>query len=295
MATKKIIGCGTALITPFTENLEVDYDAFRALVKRQIEAEIHFLVPLGTTGETPCLEDEEKMELLKITNEETRGKIPVVAGAGLNSTKKTVENIKMLEKAGVDAFLVVTPYYNKPTQDGLYNHFREVAESTEKPIIMYNVPGRTGVNMTAQTCLKLAEIKNIIGTKEASGNYAQISEIINNAPEDFIILSGNDDEVLSLMATGAHGVISVASNVAPEKMVSLVENLQSRSVTNAASIHHRLSSLFKNCFIESNPIPVKEALAQMGLIQNFLRPPLYKAQESTSKLMTQTLKELKLI
>lgn len=295
MATKKIIGCGTALITPFTENLEVDYDAFRALVKRQIEAEIHFLVPLGTTGETPCLEDEEKMELLKITNEEARGKIPVVAGAGLNSTKKTVENVKMLEKAGVDAFLVVTPYYNKPTQDGLYNHFREVAESTEKPIIMYNVPGRTGVNMTVQTCLKLAEIKNIIGTKEASGNYAQISEIINNAPEDFIILSGNDDEVLSLMATGAHGVISVASNVAPEKMVSLVENLQSRSVTNAASIHHRLSSLFKNCFIESNPIPVKEALAQMGLIQNFLRPPLYKAQESTSKLMTQTLKELRLI
>jgi len=295
MATKKIMGCGTALITPFKENLEVDFDAFRALVKRQIEAEIHFLVPLGTTGETPCLEDEEKFELLKITNEVARGKIPVVAGAGLNSTKKTIENMRMLEKAGVDAFLVVTPYYNKPTQDGLYNHFKEVAEATDRPVIMYNVPGRTGVNMTAQTCLRLAEIKNIIGTKEASGNYAQISEIINNAPEDFLILSGNDDEVLSLMATGAHGVISVASNIAPEKMVSLVENLQSRSVTNAASIHHRLSSLFKNCFIESNPIPVKEALAQMGLIQNFLRPPLYKAQESTSKLMTQTLKELKLI
>lgn len=295
MATKKIMGCGTALITPFKENLEVDFDAFRALVKRQIEAEIHFLVPLGTTGETPCLEDEEKFELLKITNEEARGKIPVVAGAGLNSTKKTIENMRMLEKAGVDAFLVVTPYYNKPTQDGLYNHFKEVAEATDKPVIMYNVPGRTGVNMTAQTCLRLAEIKNIIGTKEASGNYAQISEIINNAPEDFLILSGNDDEVLSLMATGAHGVISVASNIAPEKMVSLVENLQSRSVTNAASIHHRLSSLFKNCFIESNPIPVKEALAQMGLIQNYLRPPLYKAQESTSKLMSQTLKELKLI
>lgn len=295
MATKKIMGCGTALITPFKENLEVDFDAFRALVKRQIEAEIHFLVPLGTTGETPCLEDEEKFELLKITNEEARGKIPVVAGAGLNSTKKTIENMRMLEKAGVDAFLVVTPYYNKPTQDGLYNHFKEVAEATDRPVIMYNVPGRTGVNMTAQTCLRLAEIKNIIGTKEASGNYAQISEIINNAPEDFLILSGNDDEVLSLMATGAHGVISVASNIAPEKMVSLVENLQSRSVTNAASIHHRLSSLFKNCFIESNPIPVKEALAQMGLIQNYLRPPLYKAQESTSKLMSQTLKELKLI
>ena len=295
MATKKIMGCGTALITPFKENLEVDFDAFRALVKRQIEAEIHFLVPLGTTGETPCLEDEEKFELLKITNEEARGKIPVVAGAGLNSTKKTIENMRMLEKANVDAFLVVTPYYNKPTQDGLYNHFKEVAEATDRPVIMYNVPGRTGVNMTAQTCLRLAEIKNIIGTKEASGNYAQISEIINNAPEDFLILSGNDDEVLSLMATGAHGVISVASNIAPEKMVSLVENLQSRSVTNAASIHHRLSSLFKNCFIESNPIPVKEALAQMGLIQNYLRPPLYKAQESTSKLITNTLKELKLI
>lgn len=295
MATKKIIGCGTALITPFKENLEVDYNAFRALVKRQIEAEIHFLVPLGTTGETPCLEDEEKMELLKITNEEAKGKIPVVAGAGLNSTKKTIENIKMLEKAGVDAFLVVTPYYNKPTQEGLYNHFKTVAESTEKPIIMYNVPGRTGVNMSSQTCLRLSEIINIIGTKEASGNYAQISEIINNAPEDFLILSGNDDEVLSLMATGAHGVISVASNIAPEKMVSIVENMQARSVTNAASIHHRLASLFKNCFIESNPIPVKEALSQMGLIQNYLRPPLYKAQESTSRLINQTLKELRLI
>ena len=201
----------------------------------------------------------------------------------------------MLAKVGVDAFLVVTPYYNKPTQDGLYNHFKAIAESTDKPVIMYNVPGRTGVNMTVQTCLKLAEINNIIGTKEASGNYAQISEIIRDAPDDFIILSGNDDEVLSLMSTGAHGVISVASNVAPEKMVSLVENLQAGSITNAASIHHRLASLFRNCFIESNPIPVKEALSQLGLIENVLRPPLYKAQETTARLISETLKELKLL
>lgn len=295
MKINKLKGCGTALVTPFKQDLEVDYDAFRALVKRQIMAEIHFLVPLGTTGETPCLEDEEKMELLRITNEEAKGKIPVVAGAGLNSTKQTVKNMEMLAKVVVDAFLVVTPYYNKPTQDGLYNHFKAIAESTDKPVIMYNVPGRTGVNMTTQTCLKLAEIGNIVGIKEASGNYAQISEIIKNAPDDFIILSGNDDEVLSLMSTGAHGVISVASNVAPEKMVSLVENLQAGSITNAASIHHRLASLFRNCFIESNPIPVKEALSQLGLIENVLRPPLYKAQETTARLISETLKELKLL
>ena len=295
MKKNNIKGCGTALITPFKQNLEVDYDVFRSLVKRQIEAEIHFLVPLGTTAETPCLDDEEKMELLRITNEEAKGKIPIVAGAGLNSTKLTIRNMEMLQKIGVDAFLIVTPYYNKPTQDGLYLHFKAIAESTDKPIILYNVPGRTGVNMTAETCLKLANISNIIGIKEASGNYAQISEIIKNAPEDFLILSGNDDEVLSLMATGAHGVISVASNVAPEKMVSLVENVQAGSVTNASSIHHRLSSLFKYCFIESSPIPVKEALSQMGLIENVLRPPLYKAQENTSKLIHETLKELKLL
>ncbi len=295
MKTNRFKGCGTALVTPFKKDLQVDYDAFRALVKRQIKAEIHFLVPLGTTGETPCLEDEEKIELLRICNEEARGKVPVVAGAGLNSTGMTVKNMEMLEKVGVDAFLVVTPYYNKPTQEGMYNHFRAIAESTDKPVILYNVPGRTGVNMSAQTCLKLAEIGNIIGTKEASGNYSQISEIIKNAPDDFLILSGNDDEVLSLMSTGAHGVISVASNIAPEKMVSLVENLQAGSITNAASIHHRLASLFRNCFIESNPIPVKEALSQLGLIQNVLRPPLYMAQETTARLISDTLKELKLI
>ena len=295
MKTNRFKGCGTALVTPFKKDLQVDYDAFRALVKRQIKAEIHFLVPLGTTGETPCLEDEEKIELLRICNEEARGKVPVVAGAGLNSTRMTVKNMEMLEKVGVDAFLVVTPYYNKPTQEGMYNHFRAIAESTDKPVILYNVPGRTGVNMSAQTCLKLAEIGNIIGTKEASGNYSQISEIIKNAPDDFLILSGNDDEVLSLMSTGAHGVISVASNIAPEKMVSLVENLQAGSITNAASIHHRLASLFRNCFIESNPIPVKEALSQLGLIQNVLRPPLYMAQENTARLISDTLKELKLL
>jgi 4-hydroxy-tetrahydrodipicolinate synthase len=295
MKINKLKGCGTALVTPFKQDLEVDYDAFRALVRRQIKAEIHFLVPLGTTGETPCLEDEEKMELLRITNEEARGKTPVVAGAGLNSTKQTIKNMEMLAGAGVDAFLVVTPYYNKPTQEGLYNHFKAIAASTDKPVIMYNVPGRTGVNMTAQTCLRLAEIGNIAGIKEASGNYAQISEIIKDAPEDFIILSGNDDEVLSLMSTGAHGVISVASNVVPEKMVSLVENLQAGSITNAASIHHRLASLFRNCFIESNPIPAKEALSQLGLIENVLRPPLYKANDNTAKLINNTLKELKLL
>lgn len=295
MKNNKFTGCGTALITPFKQDLSVDYDAFRALVKGQINAGINFLVPLGTTGETPCLEEDEKIELLRITNEEAKGQVPVVVGAGMNSTLHTIKNMEMLAKVGTDAFLVVTPYYNKPTQEGMYNHFKAIAASTDKPVILYNVPGRTGVNMSAQTCLKLAEISNIIGTKEASGNYAQISGIIKNAPEDFIVLSGNDDEVLSLMATGADGVISVASNIAPEWMVSLVENLKNGNITQAASIHHKLASLFINCFIESSPIPAKEALSQLGLIENVLRPPLYKAQETTSRLMTATLKELNLL
>lgn len=292
---KEIKGCGTALITPFDKNLEVDFKAFRMLVRRQLDSGIHFLVPLGTTGETPCLEDNEKLHLLEIAVEESGGRVPVAAGAGSNNTKHVIQNIRMLEGTGVDAFLIVTPYYNKPTQDGMYRHFKSVSESTDKPIIMYNVPARTSVNMSAETCLKLAELDNIIATKEASSNYAQISEIIRNAPDGFSVLSGNDDETLSLVSTGARGVISVASNIAPKELSEFLNILLDGYIDDGRKLHHKLTPLFKNCFTESNPIPVKAGMFKMGLIENTLRPPLYPGTDNTLSVMEKTLKDLNLI
>lgn len=290
---EKLKGCGTALITPFDKNLEIDYQVFKKLVQRQIEANVDFLVPLGTTGEVSCLEDDEKQKLLEITSTEVSGCMPIVVGAGSNSTKHALKNIKMLEKVGgADAFLVITPYYNKPTQHGLYHHFRTIAEATDKPIILYNIPGRTAVNMLPETCLKLAEIKNIVGIKEASGNYDQISEIIRNAPDGFTVLSGNDNETLSLIATGAKGVISAVANVAPKRMSVFLDLLLEGNFTEARKAHHKLSPLFKNCFVETNPIAVKAGMSQMNLIENFLRPPLYPASEKTLMVMQQTLKDL---
>ena len=285
-------GCGTALVTPFRGG-KVDYGTFASLVDRQVEAVVHFLVPLGTTGETPCLEESEKERILEITMEH-RKNLPVVVGGGSNSLLHTTESIRLLEKYSPDAYLIVVPYYNKPTQKGLYEYFKAVAGSTDKAIVLYNVPGRTGLNMTAETTLRLAEIPNIVAVKEASGNYAQISEIIRNAPEGFNVLSGNDDETLSLMATGAKGIISVASNVVPAEMAALAEALLDGDMAEARRIHHRLSPLFRNCFIESNPIPVKSAMALMGLIENELRLPLVPASEHTEAVLKATLKELDL-
>lgn len=287
----KLYGCGTALVTPFKKDGSVDYDAFRTLLARQIEAGIHFLVPLGTTGETPCLDEDERIRILEMTKENCGGRI-VVAGGGTNSFKSTVANIRCLEKHGADVFLIVVPYYNKPTQNGMYEYFKAVAQSTDKPVILYNVPGRTGANLSAETTLSLAEIGNIIAVKEASGNYAQISEIIRNAPDGFSVLSGNDDETLSLMATGASGVISVASNIAPSLMVQLVEALMKDDMKQARSIHHMLSPLFRNCFIESNPIPAKAGLAHMGLIENVLRLPLTASSEKMFAAMAKTVDDL---
>lgn len=283
-------GCGTALITPFRDG-NVDYDAFVALLKRQTDAGIHFLVPLGTTGETPCLDEQERIKLLELTREHCGGR-KVIAGGGTNSLAQTVRSIKLLEPHGADAFLIVVPYYNKPTQQGMYEYFKAVADSTDKPLVLYNVPGRTGANLLAETTLRLAEIENIVAVKEASGNYAQISEIIRNAPEGFSVLSGNDDETLPLMATGAAGIISVASNVAPRLMVELAEALMRDNMDTARRLHHRLTPLFRNCFVESNPIPAKAALAAMGLISNELRLPLVPASDKTYALMQKTVAEL---
>lgn len=293
MKNLNLSGCGTALVTPFRDG-EVDYAAFSALVDRQIAAGIHFLVPLGTTGETPCLSDEERIRLLEITVEKCGGR-PVVVGGGTNSLVQTVRSIRLLEPYGADAFLIVVPYYNKPTQEGLYEYFKAVADAAGKPVVMYNVPSRTGVNMTAETALRLAEIENIVAVKEASGNYAQISEIIRNAPEGFSVLSGNDDETLSLMATGAAGVISVASNIAPGMMVEMVEAMQDNDLPKARALHHRLSPLFRNCFVESNPVPVKAGLAAMGLAMEEYRLPLVPGTRNTYELMRKTVEDLGLL
>ena len=290
MRNLKLSGCGTALVTPFRDG-EVDYDTYVRLLDRQVKAGIHFLVPLGTTGETPCLEVSERLRILELTVEHSAG-LPVVVGGGTNSLSQTLSGISRLDKYGPDAYLIVVPYYNKPTQTGLYEYFKAVAESTDKGIVLYNVPGRTGANLKAETTLRLAEIPNIIAVKEASGNYSQISEIIRNAPEGFSVLSGNDEETLPLMATGADGIISVVSNIVPEEMVKLAEALLHDDMTAARKLHHRLSPLFRGCFVESNPIPVKAAMAAMGLMENSLRLPLVQASDSTMELMKRTLTEL---
>jgi 4-hydroxy-tetrahydrodipicolinate synthase len=285
-----LTGCGTALITPF-RNGEVDYDAFAALVDRQVAAGIDFLVPLGTTGETPCLEDDERIKVLQ-TAKEHGGGLPILVGGGTNSLKHTVRSMQMLDPHGADAFLIVVPYYNKPTQEGQYQYFKAVAESTDKPIVLYNVPGRTGANMTAETTLRLAEIDNIVAVKEASGNRAQIEEILRNAPKDFAVLSGNDDDTIWMMEQGGAGIISVASNVAPVQMAEFVSAMKEGRWEMAREMNEKLTPLFTNCFVESNPIPAKAALAAMGLIQNELRLPLVPSQQSTYDLMVGTIKDL---
>ena len=288
----KLTGCGTALITPFKDG-DVDYAAFAALTDRQVSAGIDFLVPLGTTGETPCLDDDERIKVLQIAKEHSNG-LPIIAGGGTNSLQHTIRSMRQLEPHGVDAFLIVVPYYNKPTQEGQYQYFKAVAESTDKPIILYNVPGRTGANMTAETCLRLSEIKNIIAVKEASGNRPQIEEILRNAPKDFAVLSGNDDDTIWMMEQGGAGIISVASNVAPELMAEFVGAMKAGQWDKAKQLNEKLTPLFKNCFVESNPIPAKAALAAMGLIENELRLPLVPCQSATYDLMVETIKSLKL-
>ncbi|MCQ2179684.1 MAG: 4-hydroxy-tetrahydrodipicolinate synthase [Bacteroidales bacterium] len=279
-----IKGCGTALVTPFIDG-EVDYEAYAALVDRQVELGADFLVALATTGETPTLSAEEKIALLRLTHGLAGGR-PVVVGCGSNSVPGTLANMKLLEPYDVDAWLVVVPFYNKPTQEGMYMYFKTIAESTEKPVIIYNVPGRTGANMTAQTCLRLAkDVPNIIGIKEASGKLDQVFEILDGAPEGFALLSGDDDLTLEMMKRGAAGCISVASNIVPGKVKALTDAALDGRFEDAALIDETLKPLYKACFIESNPVPVKAALSLMGLCTKEMRLPLTEASSSTVQLM----------
>lgn len=283
-------GCGTALVTPFRADGEVDYDAFAALVQRQVESGVDFLLPLGTTGETPCLSVEERIRILEITREYSCGR-PVIVGGGTNSLVETVSSIKSLEPYGPDAFLVVVPYYNKPTQEGMYRYFKAVAQSTEKPVILYNVPGRTGVNMQPQTVLRLAnEVENIVAIKEASGNFEQVKTIIDGAPEGFQVLSGDDDMTCTLMKAGADGVFSVASNIAPKEVADMTHFLLEGRIGEAEAVDAKLQPLFKACFIESNPIPAKTMLWLKGCCENEFRLPMCPAMPQTVDYLKEILK-----
>lgn len=286
-------GLATALVTPFVDG-EVDWKAFRNLVRRQVEAGVDFLVPLGSTAETPCLTDAEKVKILEIAREESNG-LPIVAGAGSNSLTATVQNMRLLDGHGADAYLIVVPFYNKPTQEGLYQYFKAVAEETDRQVILYNVPGRTGTNMKTETTLRLAEIPNITAVKEASGDLAQIIDIKRQAPEGFTVLSGNDDQTLPLMACGADGVISVASNVAPEQMKALTRAVAASDLKEAIRLNNSLMPLYHACFVESNPIPAKAALSLMGLCSDEMRLPLLPATGGTRTLLADVLRKLELL
>lgn len=286
-------GLATALVTPFVDG-EVDWKAFRNLVRRQVEAGVDFLVPLGSTAETPCLTDAEKVKILEIAREESNG-LPIVAGAGSNSLTATVQNMRLLDGHGADAYLIVVPFYNKPTQEGLYQYFKAVAEETDRQVILYNVPGRTGTNMKTETTLRLAEIPNVTAVKEASGDLAQIIDIKRQAPEGFTVLSGNDDQTLPLMACGADGVISVASNMAPEQMKALTRAVAASDLKEAIRLNNSLMPLYHACFVESNPIPVKAALSLMRLCRDEMRLPLLPATGGTRTLLADVLRKLELL
>jgi 4-hydroxy-tetrahydrodipicolinate synthase len=278
-------GCGTALVTPFRSDLSLDEEGLRRLLRRQIEGGIHFLVPCGTTGENPTLTREEHLRVVEITLEETQGKTPVLAGCGGNNTREVVELARDLEGLGADGLLVVTPYYNKPTPEGLYQHYREVARATRLPIIVYNVPGRTGTNVEPATLKRLAEIETVVGVKEASGNISQIAAIFQVVPESFAVLSGDDAITLPVIALGGVGVISVVSNEVPFAMARLASLCLEGDFPAAREMQRRLHPLMEINFVESNPGPAKAALGLMGLIEPVLRLPAVPVKaESLAKI-----------
>jgi 4-hydroxy-tetrahydrodipicolinate synthase len=278
-------GCGTALVTPFRADLSLDEETLRRLVNRQLESGIHFLVPCGTTGENPTLSREEHLRVVEITLEEAKGKVPVLAGCGGNDTREVVELARDLEGLGADGLLVVTPYYNKPTPEGLYQHYREVARATRLPIVVYNVPGRTGVNVEPATLARLAEIETVVGVKEASGNISQIAAVFQAVPQDFAVLSGDDAITLPVIALGGVGVISVASNEIPFAMARLTSLCLEGDFPAAREMQRRLHALMEINFIESNPGPAKAAMGLMGLLEPVFRlPAVYPKPESVKKI-----------
>jgi 4-hydroxy-tetrahydrodipicolinate synthase len=288
-------GCGTALVTPFRPDRSLDEAVLRALVKRQIEAGIDFLVPCGTTGESPTLTHEEHLRVVEITVQESRGRVPVLAGAGGYDTAKTIQLIAELKSIGVSGILSVTPYYNKPTQDGLYQHFRSIAESTSLPIIVYSVQSRTAVNIEPATVARLSEIDNIVGIKEASGSISQMASILARVSESFLVLSGDDSVTLPLIALGGRGVISVVSNQIPAEFGQLTRAALNGDFARARELQRRYQALMEINFVETSPGPVKFAMARMGLLEPVWRLPMVPPQAASQQMIETVLESLGLL
>ena len=289
------LGCGTALVTPFRRDFSLDEAVLRRLVRRQIDAGINFVCPCGTTGESPTLSRAEHLRVVEITLEEAKGKVPVLAGAGGYNTAEVVELARELKAMGVDGILSVTPYYNKPTQEGLYQHYKVIASTVSLPIVVYSVAGRTGVNVEPATIQRLAEIENIVGIKEASGNISQMAAIVNAVPERFTLLSGDDAITLPLIALGGRGIISVASNEIPAEMTRLAQLCIANDFPAARRIQRQYLPLMEVNFIESNPIPVKAAMALMGLLEPVWRLPLVPPKPENLARIRRLLQSLGLI
>jgi 4-hydroxy-tetrahydrodipicolinate synthase len=288
-------GCGTAIVTPFRQDQSLDEAALRALVNRQIEAKVDCLIPCGTTGESPTLTHQEHLRVVEITVKEARGRVPVLAGAGGNNTEKVVGLIRELKQLGVSGILSVTPYYNKPTQEGLYQHYKRLAEASSLPLVVYNVPGRTQVNVEPATLTRLAEIPNIVGVKESSGNIAQISNILARVPSSFSVFAGDDVVALPAIALGARGVISVVANEIPAEFGELARAAVRGDFTRARELQRKYHALMDINFVETSPGPVKFAMAQMGLLQPVWRLPMVAPQPASQQKIEAVLQELGLL
>ena len=288
-------GLGTALVTPFRKDGSLDEAAVRRLVRRQIDAGVHFVSPCGTTGEAPTLSHSEKIRVVQLVVDEAAGRVPVLAGAGGYDTREVIELAREYERLGVDGILSVTPYYNKPTQEGLFQHYKAIAESTRLPIVLYNVPGRTGVNLEPATVLRLSALRTIVGIKEASGSLVQMSEIVASAPSEFFLLSGDDPIAVAVMSIGGRGLISVASNVVPAEMTQVIELAEKGDFAGARKLHLWLLPFLQVNFVESTPIPVKAAMAAMGLLEEKYRLPLVPPGNAARDRIMKVLQDLKLL
>lgn len=295
MARNIFKGLGIALVTPFTVNGEVDYKAIQRLVEYQIQNGADFLCILATTGETPCLSAEEKNNIKKLVIETNRGRLPILMGCGGNNTRAVVEELKTSDWTGIDGVLSVCPFYNKPSQEGLYQHFKAIAEASPLPVVLYNVPGRTGINMKSETTVRLArDCENIVAIKEASGSLEQVDEIIKNKPERFDVISGDDALTFSMVASGAAGSISVIGNALPKEVSRMIRLEFRGEYESARTIHHRFTELYSLLFVDGNPAGVKALLHEMGFIENVLRLPLVPTRITTLQKMTEILKTLKI-
>jgi 4-hydroxy-tetrahydrodipicolinate synthase len=288
-------GVGTALVTPFTSSGDLDEAAVRRLGRRQIDGGVHFLVPCGTTGENPTLTPDEGVRIVEILADEAKGRVPILAGAGGYNTREVIHLAGEMQKAGANGLLSVAPYYNKPTPEGLFQHYQAIAESTPLPIVLYNVPGRTGVNIDVKTLVRLAAIPNIVGVKEASGNITQMCEICGVVPSDFIVLSGDDALTLPLMAVGGRGIVSVSSNEIPSEMAQMVEAAERNDFAAARAIHARILPLLQVNFVEANPVPVKAAMAAMGLLEEVYRLPMVSPTPASKEKILAVLRDLNLL